>query len=353
MRIALISTPWIKVPPVGYGGTEAVVTNLTEGLVKKGHDVTLFATGASKTSAKLRSIYPNALFRDGVPWTNIMYILLHITEVFDHHEEFDIIHIHLNKSSDYIALPLAKPIKNKVVFTLHFPYPTSQNRKDRHLVLQKYKDFNYVSISNSQRSGGENLNWLGTVYNGVDTSLYTFNPNPKDYFLWLGKFNPDKGAKEAILAAKKAGVKLLVAGAVDNLEGEDSRYYNEEVKPLIDNKQVVYVGELDDQAKNKIYGEAVGFLNPIKWNEPFGLVMAESMATGTPVIGFKNGAAPEIIVDRETGFLVSTVDEMVERISHIREIERLKCRQRIENNFTIEQMINGYCKIYQRIYDQR
>lgn len=349
LRIAQLGTIWENTPPPKYGGTERIVHYLTEGLVKDGYDVTLFATGASKTAAKLRSIYPNALFRDGIPWKNLMYPLLHITEAFDHEAEFDIIHVHLNKSSDYMALPLAKPVKQKVVFTLHFPYPVSQHRFDRHRVFQKYKDLNYVSISNSQRLGGENLHWVDTVYNGVDTSLYTFNPIPKDYFLWLGKFNPDKGVKEAIMAAKKANVKLLVAGTIDNLEGEDFRYYNEEVKPLIDNKQIVYIGELDDNTKNKVYGEAVGFLNPIKWNEPFGLVMAESLATGTPVISFKNGAAPEIIVDRESGFLVDNVDQMAERIAHIREIERIKCRRRIEEKFTVEKMVKGYEKVYNKI----
>ncbi len=349
LRIAQVGSIWENTPPPKYGGTERIVHYLTEGLVKKGYDITLFATGASTTKAKLRSIYPNALFRDKVPWTNIMYPLLHITEALDHHNDFDIINIHLNKSSDYIALPLTIPVKHKVVFTLHFPYPSSQKRKDRHLVFQKYKDLNFVSISNSQRSGGENLNWLGTVYNGVDTSLYTLNREPKDYFLWLGKFNPDKGVKEAILAAKQANVKLLVAGTIDMLEGEDLRYYQEDVKPLIDNNQIVYIGELDDQTKNKVYGEAIGFLNPIKWNEPFGLVMAESMATGTPVISFRNGAAPEIIVDGESGFLVENVDQMVEKINRIKEIDRAKCRQRIEEKFTVEKMVEGYSKIYDKL----
>lgn len=355
LRIAQISSIWENTPPEKYGGTERVVHYLTEGLVKKGYDVTLFATGASKTSAKLRSVYPNALFRDGIAWTNVMYPLLHITEVFDHQDEFDIIHMHLNKSSDYIALPLAKPIKNKVVFTLHFPYPTSQDRQDRHRVLQKYKELNYISISNSQRKGGENLNWVGTVYNGVDTHLYTFNPTPKDYFLWLGKFNPDKGVKEAVLAAKQAGVKLVVAGAIDNLEGEDFRYYNEEIKPLIDNKQIVFVGELNDETKNKLYGEALGFLEPIKWNEPFGLVMAEAMATGTPVIAFKNGAAPEIIVDGISGFLVDNQEQMVEKIKQVSSIDRNKCRERVTELFSTEKMVAEYSKIYDKLtaYDKR
>lgn len=349
IRVAQVAPLWENVPPAKYGGTERIVYYLTEGLVKKGYDVSLFSCGTSKTSAKLVSIYPRPLFRDGIPWTNIMYPLLNITEAFDRQNEFDIIHVHLNKSSDYLSLPLAKPIKNKVVFTFHFPYPVSQNRQDRHLVLQKYKDLNYVSISNSQRQGGENLNWLGTVYNGVDVNLYKFNPNPKDYFLWLGKFNPDKGVQEAILAAKKANIKLLVAGAIDNLEGADLRYYQEEIKPLIDNKQIIFIGEISDKEKNKIYGEAVGFLNPIKWNEPFGLVIAEAMATGTPVIAFRNGAAPEIITDGETGFLVENIDQMVEKIGNIKLINRLKCRERIEKFFTTEKMVTEYCKIYDKL----
>lgn len=349
LRIAQIAPLWENIPPDKYGGTERIVYYLTEGLVKANYDVTLFACGSSKTSAHLRSVFPTPLFRTGVLWTNIMYPLLNITEAFDHANEFDIIHMHLNKSSDYFSLPLAKPIKNKVVFTLHFPYPESQNRQDRHRVLQKYKDLQYISISNSQRKGGENLNWIGTVYNGVDTDLFKLNLIPKDYFLWLGKFNPDKGVKEAILAAKQAGVKLVVAGAIDNLEGEDFRYYQEEVKPLIDNKQILFVGELNDEIKNKLYGEALGFLEPIKWNEPFGLVMAESMATGTPVIAFKNGAAPEIIVDGKSGYLVDDVDSMVQKMKQISSIDRNECRKRIEELFSIEKMVEGYCKIYDNI----
>lgn len=349
MRIAQIAPLWENIPPEGYGGTERIVSSLTEGLVKQGHDVTLFACGTSKTAAKLRSVYPRPLFRDGIAWTNIMYPLLNITETFDRQEEFDIIHMHLNKSSDYPALPLARPITNKVVFTLHFPYPTTQNRQDRHAVLQKYKDLNFISISDAQRKGGENLNWIGTVYNGIELSQYTFNPNPKDYFLWVGKFNPDKGTKEAILAAKKAGVKLIVAGKIDSLEGEDLRYFEEEIKPLIDDGEVRLLAELKIEEKNKIYGEARGFLNPIKWNEPFGLVMAEALATGTPVISFRNGSAPEIIQDGETGYLVEDVEQMADKIKVVDKIDRQKCRKRVEDNFTSEKMVEEYLNIYDKL----
>ncbi len=324
---------------------------LTEGLVKNGHQVTLFASGDSRTSAKLVSVTPKALFDSNIPWTNVTYTLLNVTEAFDREAEFDIIHMHLNKSGDYLSLPLAKPIKHKVVFTLHFPYPTSQHRTDRHLVLDKYRELNFISISNSQRNHSR-LNWLETVYNGVDIDLYDFNPDPKDYWLWVGKFNPDKGTKEAIEAAKKAGVKLLIAGAIDRLEGDDYQYY-QEVKPLIDGKQIVFIGELNDEQKNKVYGEAIGFLNPISWNEPFGLVMAESMATGTPVISFRNGAAPEIITDGADGFLVDNVAGMVEKMARIDKIDRKKCRAKVAEKFTVEKMVAGYTDMYKRLLESK
>ncbi len=349
LRIAQVGPLWENIPPEKYGGTERIVHYLTEGLVKKGHDVTLYACGTSKTSAKLVSVYPRPLYRDGIPWTNMTYPLLHLTEVFDHAEDYDIIHIHLNQVSDYLALPLSVRYKNKVLFTPHFVYPLLHNQQDRHLVLQKYKDLNYTSISNAQRLKGENLNWIATVYNCVDTQLYTLHENPKDYWLWVGKFNPDKGVKEAILAAKRAGVTLHIAGAIDTLENEDYRYYTDEVKPLIDGKQIVYIGEIGDAEKDKIYGEAIGFLNPIKWNEPFGLVMAESLAAGTPVISFRNGAAPEIIVDGENGYLVESVDQMAEKIKDIQKIDRRKCRARIEALFTIDKMVVGYETAYSQI----
>lgn len=355
MRIAQVAPLWENIPPPHYGGTERVVHYLTEGLVKKGHEVTLFACGTSKTSAKLTSVYPKPLFRDGVPWTNIMYPLLNITEAFDHQDQFDIIHVHLNKSSDYIALPLASSIKQKVIFTLHFPYPSSLKQKDRNAVLQKYKDLQYISISNTQRQGGENLNWIETIYNGIDTNLYKFNKNKGQYLLWLGKFNPDKGTKYALLAAKKAGIKIVIAGAVDGLEGADFSYYNEEVKPLLDDN-VKQLGEISDEEKAALYSEAFAFLNPITWNEPFGLVMGEAQSTGCPVISYANGAATEIIKNEITGYLVKEsegVDGLCRAIEKLRSLSteeykkmRISARKNIENNFGIEKMVNEYEKAY-------
>lgn len=353
LRVAQVAPLWENIPPEKYGGTERIVYFLTEGLVKNGHDVTLFAPATSKTSARLVSVVSRPLVVDNIPWTNIMYPLLNMTEAFDHADDFDLIHIHLNKSSDYLSLPLAVPYKKKVVFTLHFPYPTShsasQQRLDRHAVLQKYKGLNFISISNSQRRGGENLNWIGTVYNGISLADFTLNETPEDYFLWLGKFNPDKGTKEAILAAQKAGVKLLIAGKIDHLEGEDFRYYHEEIQPLVDGNQIKFVGEVGTEEKNKLYGNAKGFLNPIQWNEPFGLVMAESMATGTPVISYRQGAAPEIIIEGKTGFLVDTLDEMASKIKEISFISRQACRARVEELFSVEKMVDGYSRLYEHL----
>lgn len=353
MKIAQVAPLWENIPPPLYGGTERIVYNLTEGLVKRGHEVTLFACGTSKTSARLAAVYPRPLFRDHIAWTNLMYPLLNITEAFDRAGEFDVIHVHLNKSSDYLALPLAVPIKHKVVFTLHFPYPASQDRADRRAVLQKYKDLQYLSISNSQRRSGENLNWIATVYNGIDLAPFHLNTSPKDYLLWLGKFNPDKGTKEAIQTAKKAGRPILIAGAIDKLEGADFDYWEKEVKPLIDNTQVKFVGEVDDVAKNDLYGHAYAFLNPIKWNEPFGLVMVEAGACGTPVISFANGAAPELIKDAATGFLVDNVDQMVGAIGKIGQIDRTACRSHVEANFTSEIMVTNYEKVYKMIFSTK
>ena len=349
LRIAQVGSLWENTPPPKYGGTERVVSLLTEGLVKRGFDVTLFACGSSTTAAKLVSVYPRPLYRDGIAWTNVGYPLLHITEAFDREHEFDIIHVHLNKASDYLALPLAVRLAQKTVFTLHFPYPSMSGREDRHKILQKYKKLNFVSISNSQRQGGENLNWIATVYNGIDMSKYSFSGKPEDYVLWLGKFNPDKGTKEAILAAREAGVVIRVAGAIDTTEGPDFVYYRDEVKPMLDGISALTIGEVNDEEKDQLYGHALAFLNPIKWNEPFGLVMAEAMATGTPVIAFPNGAAPELIIDGKTGYLVGDIHEMAARIKMVGTLSRQVCREHIEKKFSSDKMVDGYINVYNTI----
>lgn len=349
LRIAQVGSLWEQIPPPLSGGTERVISYLTEQLVKRGHDVTLFACGTSKTAAKLVSVYPRPLFRDGIPWTNLAYPLLNIAEAFDRANDFDMLHVHLNSTTDYLALPLAHPIKHKVVFTVHFPYPQAQHHPDRHAVLQKYRHLNFISISNAQRQGGENLNWVATVYNGIDLTPYAFHPAPQDHFVWIGRFSPLKGAQEAILAAKRAKAKLRLAGKTKTPHTTDQDYYQQKIAPLVDDQQVTLAGELNDAQKNDYFGEAVALLNPIQWNEPFGLTMVESMACGTPVISFSTGAAPELIEDGKTGFLVHNVDEMVQRMSNVQKIDRQACRQRVEAHFSAEVMTSNYLAAYQKV----
>lgn len=347
MKVGIIGPIWQSIPPQGYGGTELVVYNLVNGLVNNGHDVTLFGAKSSKVKAKVFPTVDRPLRDDNVEWTNVAYNLYHITEAFDRAGDFDILHMHLNKSQDYFALPLAKYSKTPVIFTIHFQLPNRSAQKDRYQVLMKYKDFAYTSISDSQRNNFP-LNFVSTVYNALDVSLFPFNKEPEDYFVWLGKINPLKGTKEAILAAKKAGAVLKVIGAVDPGVPEMLSYYQNEVKPLIDGKQIQWIGEVAVSQKADLLGKAKAFLNPIQWEEPYGLVMVEAQVCGTPVISFARGAAPELIKDGLTGYLVENVDQMVEKMSQINNIDRRACRENVENRFSIPAMIDGYKKSYNK-----
>ena len=348
MKVGIIGPIWQSIPPKGYGGTELVVYNLVNGLVDRGHDVTLFGAKSSRVKAKVFPTVQRPLREDNIEWTNIAYILYHITEAFDRAGDFDILHMHLNKSQDYAALPLAKYSKTPVIFTIHFQLPSPQgDKKDRYRFLMKYKDFAYTSISNTQR-GNMPLNFVATIYNALDVSLFPFRKEPEDYFVWIGKINPLKGTKEAILAAKKAGVVLKVIGAVDLGVPEMLSYYQDEIKPLIDGKQIQWVGEVDVKQKADLLGKAKAFLNPIQWEEPYGLVMVEAQVCGTPVISFARGAAPELVKDGLTGYLVENVDQMVEKMSQINNIDRRACRENVENRFSIPAMIDGYEKSYNK-----
>jgi len=349
MRIGIVGPIWLNIPPSGYGGTEEVVHNLVNGLVKKGHDVTLFAPATAKVPSKLVPTVNQPLREMNIGWDNIAYNILHISKGFEYASDFDILHVHLNKAQDYIALPLALYSKTPVMFTLHFKLPDTQNRNDRALVLKKYKYLPYTSISNSQRLPLD-LNYVATVYNSIKVDQFTFNDKPEDYYAWLGKVNPIKGTKEAILAAKQAGVKLLVMGVVEKGVKELFDYYEKEVKPLIDNnKQIIWLGEVDLLKKIKVLSKAKAFLNPIQWEEPFGLVMAEAQAVGTPVISFRRGAAPELIIDGKTGYLADTFEDFVKKIHQVDKINRKDCRENVEQRFTIDVMTNGYIHAYEQV----
>lgn len=347
MKIGVIGTIWLNTPPTTYGGTEEVVDNLVNTLVDIGHDVTLFAPKTAKTKAKLFPTVDKPLYEQHIPWTNISQTLFHITEAFDHAGEFDILHVHLNLVQDYIALPLAALSPTPVLFTFHFLLPQEQTQPDRLQLLLKYKHLPFISISDSQRAGLP-LNFVATVYNGISIDNYPFSSTSDDYFVWLGKVNPLKGTKQAIEVAKKAGVKLYVLGAVDKEDKDKLYYYEHEIKPLIDGKQIIWVGSVSIEEKAKFLGKAKALLNPIQWKEPFGLVMSESLAVGTPVIANAKGAATEIIQDGKTGFLVETEEEMVEKIKEVGKLNRNACRKRVEDYFSAEKMTEGYLAAYKK-----
>lgn len=348
MKIGIVGSIWLNTPPKGYGGTEDVVYNLVNGLTDNGHDVTLFGPATAKVKAKVFPTVSLPLRENNIEWTNCGYTLLHITRAFDYASQFDILHVHLNKIQDYLALALAVYSKTPVLFTLHFrlPHEKEKARQDRYLLLNKYAALPFTSISNAQRKP-INLNYIRTIYNALDLKRFPFSERKGTYLVWLGKVNPLKGTKDAILAARKAGIKIYVMGTIDRGIPEMLTYYEHEVKPLMRSKEVVWLGEVSHNEKTSILSGAKAFLNPIHWEEPFGLVMAEAQAVGTPVISYNRGAAPEVIHSGKSGFLVKSFDEMVNMIPKVDHLNRRDCRDNVESQFTIEKMIEGYEGAYE------
>ena len=344
LRIAQIAPLWIRVPPEKYGGVEQVVYNLSEELVKRGHKVTLFASGDSKTSAKLKSIKYNPLVKSGIPWTDNIYNLMNISTVLEKADQFDIIHSHVYLYDLFFSKLLKKPF----VFTIHNPLYYSNNRKDMLKVFKKYSSANFVTVSRSQRKSCPfNLSNATTIYNGININRLNFNEKPGDHFIWIARMDKFKGIESAIRAARGIGAKLILAGRIDD---EKRDYFNEKVKPLIkESKGVRFIGEVSSREKSKFFGEAKALLYPIDWEEPFGLVVAEAMACGTPVIAYKRGAVSEIVKDGKTGFVVKNLEEMKMAMKKIDEISRKACRKRVENMFSVEKMVDGYEKLYARL----
>jgi len=350
MKIGIICPIWERVPPPKYGGTQRVVYNLTEGLVKKGHKVTLFATGDSITSAQLISVYPRALYRDNIPWNNYFWPTLNAIEAFDRQKEFDIIHYHVDRSTEYIpGFPVAKFLTTPLIFTFHFTILHSPEAELRKKFLSRFKDLNFVSISRYQQKTFPPLNFVGCVYNGIDLDIIRFFPKPGSDLIWLGRFSPTKGAKEAIQIAKKLGRRLIMAGKLDKLLADDYKYFSKEIEPNIDGKNVIYLGEVDAKGRNELFSQAEVLLNPIQWDEPFGLVPVEAMAAGLPVIVNRRGAMPELVKDGKTGFIVETIEEAAQAVKKVDQINRKICRQHVQNNFTTEKMVEGYEEIYQKM----
>jgi len=332
MRIAMLSSIAWRTPPRHYGPWESVVSLLTEGLVSRGFDVTLFATGDSKTNGKLHAICARGYEEDRSIMPKV-WECLHISALFEHAEDFDIIH----NNFDFLPLTYTGLISTPVVTTIHgFSSPG---------ILPVYKKYNskvfYVSISEADRS--PDLDYIRTIHHGIDINQFDFQPEPDNYLLFFGRIHHDKGAREAIEIARACKRKLILAGIM-----QDEAYYHQYVEPHLDNYNAVYVGSAGPVERNQLLGNAYALLHPINFNEPFGLSVIESMACGTPVI-FNKGSMPELIEHGKSGFLVSGCEEAVEYVARIKDINRSDCRRAVEDRFTADSMVEKYIDVYTQV----
>ena len=345
LRIAQVSSLWETVPPKGYGGTEMLTESVTNELVKRGHDVTLFATGNSKTRAKLRSVIPQSLFEKKFDWYHRAWNIINASNAVANAEKFDVIHNYAGDNAMFFSNVSKTPMLTTLCNVLPDP---KQPRSDEYIAYNYYaKKTNFVSISFNQRIHTDiKFNYAGTVYCGIDTKKFIFNSKPKNYFVWLGRIHHGKGLTEAVNVANKSKNKLIIAGNMTCKSDED---YYKTVEAKIDGKQIKYIGEVGLKKKNELLGNAKALLFPIRWEEAFGFVMIEAMACGTPVIAFKRGSVCEVVKDGKTGFVVENEKEMIEAIKNIDKIDRAECRKHVEKYFTVEKMVDGYEKIYEKI----
>jgi glycosyltransferase involved in cell wall biosynthesis len=333
-RVAVLSPVAWRTPPRRYGAWETVAGNIAEGLAARGWDVTLFATGDSATSARLHAVVPRGYEEDPAADPKVAEYL-HISEAFEHAAEFDLIHSHY----DFMALSYTRLVNTPVLTTIHgFSSPKIMP------VYEKYRDGYFVSISNADRAPG--LNYLATVYNGIDLSLYPLQERGGHHLIFLGRIHPDKGVHLAIEVARKSGLPLLIAGII-----QDKTYFRELVEPQLD-RQIRYVGPLGVPGKNELFKRAGALLHLNTIPERFGLVLAEANAAGVPVIAMDLGSCREVIEEGKTGFLVRNVDEAAERLNRLPEIDRRACRRRVQRCFSIETMVEAYERVYRTILDR-
>jgi len=336
MKIAQVAPVDYRVPPRRYGGTERVVNFLTEELVRRGHKVTLFASADSKTSARLNPVVPHPL-REAHIFNSAPSTILEVSKVYSRESRFDV--IHNNAYPDYLMFPAAAASKTPTLTTLNLPFTYQEKR-----VFRAYKHLPFVSISNSQKKNAPELNYVATIHHGIPVQKFPFNNKRGNYLLFVGRISPQKGIHTAINVALKLGLKLVIAAKLDPYEVE---YFNEKVAPRLDeNGKIKWLGEVDTQERNKLMAGAMCLLNPINWPEPFGLVMIEAMATGCPVIAFNKGSVPEIVVDKKTGYIVRSEQEMEKAIKKIDEIDPKDCREHVKENFSVKKMVDAYEKLY-------
>jgi len=339
LRIAQISPLIESVPPHKYGGTERVVYYLTEGLVDRGHEVTLFASGDSVTSARLIAPVKQSLRLGRKIHSTIIMHMLMLAKVYEEMAgEFDIIHSHL----EYLTLPYAIRSRTPTILTLHGRLDVP----DYVDILKRYGSMAWVSISDSQRAPVPGINWAGTVYHGYPEDLFEFNPDPEDYFLYLGRFSEEKRPDEAIRLARACKIHLKLAAKIDSA---DKAYFKAKVEPLLDSPYIEYIGEVNDSRKGELLRNAKALLNTIDWPEPFGLVMIEALACGTPVIVRRCGSSPEVITHGVTGFICDSQLDFIRAIHNIDSISRAACRREFEQRFTLRHMVEKYETLYRNV----
>lgn len=338
LKIAMIAPPWFPVPPTGYGGIELVVSILTEGLCRRGHDVTLFAAGDSITQAKLVSVFDTAPLKKlngNVHLENVQSLA-----AYERAEEFDIIHDHDGFGSRLLGALTTRLLAKPVIATMHGPAEPHS--------LSFYQsiasDLQFVAISEYQRVSFAGIDFLATIPNAIKINEYPFSENSGDYLLFVGRMSGEKGARYAVSVAKRLGKKLIMIGKCS--EANEIGYFNEYVKPFL-GKDIEYLGEVDLTTKLELYSGAECLLFPIQWPEPFGLVMIESMACGTPVVAIKNGSVPEILQHGRTGFVIGDEDGMVEAVKNIGTIERLQCRRHVVEEYNEELFIDRHELAYE------
>jgi len=338
MRIAQVAPLSESVPPKLYGGTERVVSYLTEELVAQGHEVTLFASGDSRTRARLCAPVAKALRLGGSYDDAVPYHLVEIEEVVRRARDFDVVHFH----TDYIHFPMARRLPVPHVTTLH----GRLDLKDLILLYREFSDIPVVSISDAQRAPLAWANWQATVYHGLPLDLYRLSETADGYLAFLGRIAPEKRPDRAIEIARRAGVPLKIAAKVDRA---DQDYYERRIRPLLRGPGVEFVGEIGESEKQAFLGNACALLFPIDWPEPFGLVMIEAMACGTPVIAYRCGSVPEVIDDGVTGFVVDSVPAAVAAVERAAALDRRRVRQRFEERFSVARMAERYLEVYGRL----
>jgi glycosyltransferase involved in cell wall biosynthesis len=338
MRIAIVSPLYESVPPKLYGGTERVVSYLTEELVRLGHEVTLFATGDSRTAARLHAVTPRGLRMDPACHDPIAHHVAKVDDVLERADEIDVVHFHI----DYLHFPAVRAAGLKAVTTLH----GRLDIPDLAPLYRRYRDLPLVSISDDQRRPIPWANWAATVHHGLPPELLAPGTGRGGYLAFLGRISPEKRPERAIRIAQRAGLPLRIAAKVEKL---DMAYFEAVVKPLLSGPGVEFVGEIGERDKAAFLGDAAALLFPIDWPEPFGLVMIESMACGTPVVAYRCGSVPEIIDPGVTGWIVDNEDQAAATLASLGGFDRAACRKRFEQRFTVERMARDYVRVYRRL----